>query len=112
MGNFQIIHRITLSDEQDADAFETFMRDEYLPAVHKGPTRVGQVTSVTLLRGVADTHQRMPTFLMNVGYDGMATGRVNVDDQAVRDKFESFGAQIERVGAFTQVAVWDEESDV
>jgi len=45
-----IIYQIKLPKKQDAEAFVTFMRDEYFPAVEKGPTRVGQVTDLVLMQ--------------------------------------------------------------
>jgi hypothetical protein len=39
----EIVYRTTLGEGQDGDAFEAFMRERYLPAVRRGPTRVGQV---------------------------------------------------------------------
>jgi len=43
-----IIYQIKLPNKQDAEAFVKFMDEEYFPAVHKGPTRVGQVTDLVL----------------------------------------------------------------
>ena len=111
MSAFQIIHQITLSEQQDADAFVEFMRDEYFPAVHKGPTRVGQVTGLALLRGVSPTHERTHTFFMEVGFNGLATGGVRVDDEEVQRKFAAFGARVEHLGAYDEVAVWHPEAE-
>ena len=44
-----IIYRIKLPEEQDTEAFVKFMRDEYLPAVWKGPTRAYAVDGLSLL---------------------------------------------------------------
>lgn len=111
MGAFQIFHQITLSEQQDADAFEEFMRDEYLPAVNTAPTRVGEVTDLALLRGVSGTHERTPTFLLRVSFDGLADGDARVDDEEVRRKFDSFEPRDERLGvAYAEVAVWPEEA--
>jgi hypothetical protein len=110
MSTFLIIHQITLPEKQDAEAFMEFMRDEYFPAVHKGPTRVGQVTGLTLLRGVTETHERMHTFFMHVNYAGLATGKLRVDKEEVQSKFETFGARIEHIGAFDEVAAWFENN--
>ena len=109
--HFQIIYQITLPERMIGETFVEFMRDEYFPAVYKGPTRVGQVIGLSLLRGVAETHEGMNTFLMLVKYAGMATGNVNVDNEEVRQKFEAlYGAHVERLGAYNQVAAWSENN--
>jgi hypothetical protein len=108
---YLIFHQITLPEQQDSDAFEAFMRDEYLPAVNMGPTRVGEVTGLTLLRGVSGTHERTHTFLMQVSFDGLAHGDAWVDDEEVQRKFESFDPRDERLGvAHVEVAVWPEDA--
>jgi hypothetical protein len=110
MNDFQIIHQITLPEEQDAEAFVEFMQNEYFPAVHKGSTRVGQVSGLALLRGVTDTHARTHTFLMFVSFGGLATGDARIDDPEVQRKFDAFGARNERLGAYEEVAVWRAEA--
>ena len=45
-----IIYQIRLPKKEDAEAFVKFMQEEYFPAVHKGPTRIGQVTDLVLLQ--------------------------------------------------------------
>jgi hypothetical protein len=107
MGAFKIIYRISLSEQQDADAFETFLRDRYLPAVHKGPTRTGQVTSLALLRGVADTHAPTHTFMIHLGFDGLASGGLRIDDEDAQRDFDAYGAPLERLGAFGEYVILD-----
>jgi hypothetical protein len=112
MSDFEIMHRITLpegGDRSRSNAFEEFMRDEYFPAVFKGSTRVGQVTGLTLLRGVTDTHRQTNTFLLHVSYGGSASGDAIVNEKTQR-KFDSFGAQVHRQ-AYWNVAVWPEEAE-
>jgi hypothetical protein len=111
MSAFQIIYQITIPKQHDVEAFVTFMRDEYFPAVHKGPTRVGQVTNLVLLRGVTARHERTSRFLLQVGFNGLATGGVRVDDEEVQRKFESFGASIEKRRAYDEVAVWADAAE-
>jgi len=106
VSTFKIIYQISLPETQDADAFETFMKDRYFPAVHKGPTRTGQVTSLALWRGVADTSEWTQTFLIHVGFDGLAIGQPRVDDDEVQSAFDAFGAPLNRLGAFQECAVW------
>jgi hypothetical protein len=113
MTTFHLIHQITFPERMGptVDQFVEFMRDEYFPAVFKGPTRVGEVTGLALLRGVSGTHERTNTFLMDVSFDGLATGDASVDEEMQR-KFESFpGAHVERLGAYEKVAVWPEDAE-
>lgn len=63
-----LVYQISLPKKQDAAAFVTFMRTEYLPAVHKGPTRVGQVTDLVLLQKEDETGTAAHGFLLHVGY--------------------------------------------
>jgi hypothetical protein len=111
MGIVRIIYQISLPEAQDADAFEAFMKDRYFPAVHKGPTRVGQVTSLALWRGLAGTHELNHTFFVHMGYAGMADGRMNVDDDEVQAEFDAFGAALNRLGAFDRRAAWPKEGN-
>lgn len=48
MSNRQFIYQITIPERMIAENFVAFMRDEFFPAIHKGPTRVGEVTSLAL----------------------------------------------------------------
>jgi hypothetical protein len=110
MGDLKIVYQVSLTEEQDADVFETFMKDRYFPAVRKLPTRVGQVTGLALWRGVADTHESAHTFLVHMSYAGMAFGELIVDDDEVQAAFEAFGAPLERLGAYDERVVWPEDA--
>lgn len=93
------------------ESFVEFMRDEYFPAVHKGPTRVGQVTGLSLLQSVTETHEGRETFLLQVHYNGLATGEVHLDDEDVKQKFEGLYAKhVERLGTYNEVAAWSEDN--
>ena len=108
----KIIYQITLPERMIGETFVEFMRDEYIPAVHKGPTRVGQVTGLSLFRALAETHEGMNTFFMHVSYNGLATGDVRVDNEEVRQKFEAlYGAHVKRLGTYNEVAAWSENND-
>ena len=109
MSTFQIIYQITLPERMIGETFAEFMRDEYFPAVHKGPTRVGQVARLSLLR--VSEEPLSNTFFMHVYYDGLASGAPVVDDDDVKHKFESlYGAHVQRLGAFTEVAAWSKDN--
>jgi len=103
-----IIYQIKLPATQDAAAFAKFMRDEYFAAVHKGATRVGKVTSLTLLAGGTDTGASTSEFLWLVGWGGLSSGDVRIDDDAVQKKFKSFKPRVKRMGAYREIASWDE----
>lgn len=98
------VYKIRLSKKQDAEAFATFMRREYFPAVHKGPTRVGQVTGLALFQGEStDTSYE---FFWHVGWSGLSSGGPRVTDAEVRRKFDSFRAKITPLGSYSKVAAW------
>ena len=99
-----LISRIELPKDQDGDAFAEFMREEYIPAVHTGPTRVGQVEGVELLE--RDTTEDEHEFLWLVHFDGLKPrdATVRVDDDAVREKFESFAPTLTQPDTWQEVA--------
>ena len=105
-GNKMIIYQISLPQKQDAEAFVTFMREEYFPAVHKGATRTGQVTNLVLLQEEPAGATKGCEFFWHVGWDGLAMGGARVDAEPVIRKFESFKASIKRLGSYAQVAAW------
>ena len=88
-----LISEIDLPGDADADAFADFMRDEYMPAVRTQPTRAGQVQGVELVQ--RPTSETTQAFLWLVRWSGVPGGaRTLVDDDAVRGRFEEFGAAI------------------
>lgn len=111
-GNNVIVYQISLPDKQDVEAFVTFMREEYFPAVHKGATRVGQVTNLVLLQAEPEGATKGCELFWHVGWDGLAIGGARVDDEAVIRRFESFKARIKRIGSYTQVAAWSKNGAV
>lgn len=101
-----IIYQISLPRKQDADAFVAFMREEYFPAIHKGQTRVGEVTDLVLMQEEPESDTKGCAFFLHVGWNGLAMGNARVDEGAVSHKLESFKAQIKRIGSYTEVAAW------
>ena len=104
-----IIYQINLPKKEDAEAFVTFMREEYFPAVHKGPTRTGQVTDLVLLQEQPEHESKGCEFFWHVGWSGLAMGGARVDAEDVTRKLESFKARIKRIGSFAQVATWTQD---
>jgi hypothetical protein len=95
-----LIYKIQLSKETDAEAFVTFMSEEYIPAVNKNASRIGQVTDLVLLQ--ADTTGDTGQFLWYL--DGILMyPRI---DSNVENKFNSFGATLELLGDYREVAAW------
>ena len=104
-----IIYKIKLPAKQDAEAFATFMRDEYFPAVHKGSTRTGKVMSLQLLQGETDTGAATHEFFWMVGFSGLSSGDARIDDGEIQKKFKAFAPKVKRLGAYTEIAAWDEK---
>jgi hypothetical protein len=98
------ISEIELPRTEDAAAFAEFMRDEYIPAVHKGPTRIGQVAELELLQG--NTTETSHRFLWLVRWNGLEHEKAGarVDDEAVARKFEGFGAGMTEHVSWAEVA--------
>ena len=106
MPYLRILHELTLPDAADSEAFEDFLREDYLPAVHQGPTRVGQVMSVTLAR--RGDGASVARFLLDTAFSGLGHDRMpRVDDDEVRLRFEEFGVTVKHLGNFLPTASWD-----
>ena len=88
------------------------MREEYFPAVHKGETRVGQVTDLMLLRGqnVFVGEDLKPEFFWHVGWDA-GSGEPRVDDAKVERKFKAFKADVKRIGTYEEIAAWHKDDE-
>ena len=101
-----IIYEIKLPKKQDPDVFANFMQKEYFPAVFRGPTRVGQVTDLLLLQGKGETADSKMThlFYWQVGWNGLAGGKVSCDNLETQQKFEAFKPALKRIGMFEPVA--------
>ena len=107
-----IIYQINLPKKEDAEAFVTFMREEYFPAVHKGPTRTGQVTDLVLLQEQPEQETKGCEFFWHVGWSGLKMGGASVDAEDVTRKLESFKACIKRIGSFEQMAAWTPDDSI
>jgi hypothetical protein len=97
------VSEIELPKEQDATAFADFMRDEYIPAVELGPTRVGMVDGLQLLQGTSDDASH--TFLYLVDWNGLEHEKAgaHVDEETSR-RFDEFGATRTPHVAWSEVA--------
>ena len=95
-----IVSTIRVPEGVDAEEFETFLREEYLPGVRMLPTRVGQILAVRLWRP-ADDHPSGPGgFVLEADYSGFSNTRVRVDDEDLQTRFDAYGAVLERLGAY------------
>jgi hypothetical protein len=104
-----LMSRIELPKKQDPAAFGDFMRDEYIPAVHKGQTRAGMVEELELLQsaGTETNH----TFLWLLNWNGIIPGPTflgGVDDEDVLHRFEGFGATVKPHVSWQEVARWSQ----
>jgi hypothetical protein len=108
VGSQRILHQLTLPEHTDIDAFETFMRDRYFPAVHQGATRIGLITDLALWR--RDSAVDGPgTYLLVMGFDGLTGDQLpRVDDEEVSDAFTAFGAVITFLGDYSEVVAWSD----
>jgi hypothetical protein len=77
-----------------------FTLEEYFPAVHKRPTRVGKVTDLVLLQPKDRTTRY--EFFCHVGWSGLAMGGDRLDYKTVARKLESFKARIKRLGFYSR----------
>jgi hypothetical protein len=102
-----IIHQLTLPSKLQADSFEEFARQRYLPALMTGPTRMGQWDSVRLLRRRRE-HEDDPVnldwqFLLLVEWNGVPIDLPRMDDPAVQSLFDAYAPDIVRLGGFDTV---------
>ena len=104
-----VVFEIKLPKSKDPETFAAFMRDEYMPAVHKGPTRRGTVTSVSLSqrRNLHAGDDFARNFLMRVGWEGVDLDDLpRIDGDAVNAKLDSFKLRVKCLGEFDRVANW------
>ncbi len=86
-----IIQRITVESGQDPDEFVRFMRDEFLPAMRRGPTRIGQASYLELLQG--NTQGTLDEFVLLV--EGLMSFQPGFVGSELQEKFERFAGQLE-----------------
>ncbi len=101
MTDFKILYQISLPESADGNVFEKFMTDRYLPAVRRGPTRLGVVTGLALWRETADPN----SFLIQMDYNGAPVGQLVVTDDEIRARFEAFNAPAVRLAAYKEAAI-------
>ena len=103
-----IIYQIKLPVEQDPEAFATFMRKTYFPAVHRGATRIGQVVNLTLFQA---TNGKPGNFILHLDWTGLAGEDFNMmirtDDDEINKKFKLFNAHVENIGTYEEIVSLD-----
>ncbi len=102
-----VVLELTLPKSKDPQAFAEFMRDEYMAAVHRGPTRVGQVLSISLSQRrnlhARDDFER--SFIMLVGWEGVELDTLpRVDGDDVKAKLDGFMLEVKPLGEFSDIA--------
>ena len=110
MLSYQVLsYQIRIPKEQDAEAFVTFMREEYLPAIYKGQRRLGRVTALLLLRRQNEFagDDMYSEFLWHESWETLDSPHpfLGVDEEVTR-KFESFKADVQYIGSYEEVAAW------
>ena len=104
------IYQIRLAEGQDTEAFAKFMREEYLPAIPRTPTRVGGVTGLALLQLLPDVSRESggadnaPEFFLHVAWNGLPGCLEDawVSDEEVLRKLESFGTRVKLLGSYRE----------
>jgi hypothetical protein len=106
-----IIYEIKLPKGQNPKVFTEFMQKEYFPGIYTGQTRVGQVIDLLLLQGMRETtgSDTDHHFLWQVGWSGLDGGNAHTNDADLQKKFESFHADVKRIGMFEEVATSTEK---
>jgi hypothetical protein len=99
------VYDIRLPREEDAATFGTFLEERYIPAVEKGPTRVGAVRELVLLQ--RETTATSHRFLLIVRWSGVQNEKAGmVRDGAVLGELERLGATVELLDDWHEVARW------
>jgi hypothetical protein len=101
------IYRIRLPEEQDAEAFVKFMREELLADIKSTtPTRIGGVSSAEFLRPDPEASHESgkddaQEFFLQVIWNGVGGCRDDAwaGDEVLR-KLESFGARLHPLGPY------------
>jgi hypothetical protein len=104
-----VVLELKLPKNKNPETFAAFMRDEYMAAVHKGPTRRGQVSSIALSQR-RNLHAREDferSFLMIVGWEGVELDTLpRIDGEAVNAKLDGFKLRVKPLGEFNDIAGW------
>ena len=106
-----IVYSIKLRSLLQANSFEEFARKRYLPSLHTGSTRVGQLLGARLLRQRRD-HESDPIeldnqFLMLLEWSGLPIEMPRTDDPAVQKIFDSYDVEMTQIGRFETVGTLD-----
>src|SRR5262249_9913291 len=103
-----VVHLIKLPTTLYANRFEEFAKTSYLQAIHDGSSRVGQVLGARVLRrrrlNQGEGEDLGQEFLLLVDFDGVEARLPRIDDTAVENAFNAFGAIVTEMGAFDEVA--------
>lgn len=108
------VHVLKLRSHLQAERFEQFARDKWLPALVTESTRLGDLASAQLLRRsrrAADEPEMAENeFLLIVDWNGIAIDLPRTNDTTVDAQFSAFGIELVRIGAFA--AVGERRDDV
>ena len=109
-----LIAEVEIPQKKDPAAFAKFVREKWVPKVHMGPTRAGQVQEVKVLQRIGGTvpfdpeepHQAGNRFLVLAEWDGFAPQSAGgwFHSETLADNFKRFGAKVEESAGWQEVA--------
>jgi hypothetical protein len=98
------IHLLKLPSRLQAESFERFAHDRYLPSLSLGQTRAGKLNGARLLRQrravVDEPIDHDNQFLMIADWEGIAIDLPPVNDPGVQRLFDAYHVEITRIGYF------------
>lgn len=96
-----VITQISIPKPQDKEAFEKFMKEEFIPHVYMGPTRIGQTFEVSLLSKESKGNMFVYYFFHKGDSTKPDLGTVSFE---IMDKFRTFNPKCKRIGAFEMIS--------
>jgi len=108
-GMMATVYRVAPAEEISEDDFERFMRDEVIAPIHRGPTRVGQITGIRLYRFGPEARERMTdragrveSYLWLIEWDGLDQTVEALVGPAI-EKLKAAGAAVRPAGEWLLV---------
>ena len=92
-----LITQISIPKTQDREAFEKFMREEFIPSVYLSPTRLGQTYEVSLLSKKSKSRMFVYHYLHNGDSTKPDLGSVSME---ITEKLSAFKTTFKRIGTF------------
>ncbi len=109
-----LIAEVEIPQKKDPAAFAKFVKEKWVPKVHMGPTRAGQVQEVKVLQRVGgtapfdpdDPQQAGNRFLVLADWSGLAPQSAGhwIHSERLADDFKRFDAKVEESAGWQEVA--------